>query len=423
MPDTLFSMHCQRSLPFYINNAELILSDHNAVNTRSPGFALLSLALGGFGLGTGEFVIMGLLPDVAHSLNITEPQAGNAIASYALGVVVGAPIIAVLTARMNRKILLIALMFIFFIGNLATALAGNYPTLVAARFIAGLPHGAYFGIASLVAASLVPADKRGKAISLVMLGLTVATLAGVPLAAWLGQFFSWHIAFAFVGAIGLSTCLMITMLVPATANRSDAHPMKELTALKNSQVLMTLLTGAVGFGGMFAIFTYIIPTLKNLAALQDNLVPWVMAAFGLGMIVGNLVGGRLADHNPLKVIGGALVWNTLIMVLFPFLAGHVFTGLLATFLVGTSSVLLPSIQIRLMDVAKEAQTLAAAMNHSALNIANAMGAYLGGVAITMGFGWISTAYVGIALGISGILVYLLTASHASRLILSADNQS
>ncbi len=392
----------------------LLRKNHKTDDAGFVRWALLALALGGFGIGTGEFIMMGLLPDVSRSLAITEPQAGNAIASYALGVVVGAPFIAVLAARMARKSLLLILMALFSVGNVASAMADSYQGLLVARFLTGLPHGAYFGVASLVAASLVPPERRGRALASLMLGLTVATLIGVPLGSWIGQLFSWHVVFTFVGAIGLLTCLLIGRYVPYTPGDADAHPLRELGALKNPQVLLTLLVGAVGFGGMFAIFSYIAPTLINIAGISPSLIPWAMVAFGLGMIIGNLVGGRLADGSVLNIIGWTLLWNVLVMLAFPVLVQHVATGLLTTFLIGTCSVLLPSLQIRLMDVANDSQTLAAAMNHSALNIANAMGAYLGGLTVSLGYGWISTAWVGVALGVAGLMVFVMTARHAAR---------
>ncbi|WP_312118626.1 MFS transporter [Pantoea vagans] len=392
----------------------MLRKNHKTDDAGFVRWALLALALGGFGIGTGEFIMMGLLPDVSRSLAITEPQAGNAIASYALGVVVGAPFIAVLAARMARKSLLLILMALFSVGNVASAMADSYQGLLVARFLTGLPHGAYFGVASLVAASLVPPERRGRALASLMLGLTVATLIGVPLGSWIGQLFSWHVVFTFVGAIGLLTCLLIGRYVPYTPGDADAHPLRELGALKNPQVLLTLLVGAVGFGGMFAIFSYIAPTLINIAGISPSLIPWAMVAFGLGMIIGNLVGGRLADGSVLNIIGWTLLWNVLVMLAFPVLVQHVATGLLTTFLIGTCSVLLPSLQIRLMDVANDSQTLAAAMNHSALNIANAMGAYLGGLTVSLGYGWISTAWVGVALGVAGLMVFVMTARHAAR---------
>lgn len=378
------------------------------VSDTAARWAIFALALGGFGIGTGEFIIMGLLPGVAQTLNITEPQAGNAIASYAIGVVVGAPLIAVTAARMARKNLVLALMAVFFLGNTLSAIVTNYSGLLVARFLTGLPHGAYFGVASLIAASLVSEKKRGRALSALMFGLTFATLVGVPLGSWVGQAFNWHFVFGFVGLTGLLTCALILKFVPLVAGDEGAHPLRELGALKNKQVMLTLLTGAIGFGGMFSVFSYIAPTLTNASGMPSGLIPWAMAAFGLGMISGNLVGGHLTEKGVLKVIGYAMLWNIFIMAAFALLSKNIAGGMFATFLIGTSSVLLPSLQVRLMDVAKEAQTLAAAMNHSALNIANAMGAYLGGIAITAGLGWISTAYVGVSLGVIGFSVYILT---------------
>ncbi|WP_029686943.1 MFS transporter [Tatumella saanichensis] len=369
------------------------------------GLALLAMALGGFAIGTGEFVIMGLLPDVAHGLGRSVTSAGNAITSYALGVVVGAPLIAVTGARLARKHLLLGLMTLFTVGNLASAFAPGYYSFILMRFISGLPHGAYFGVASLVAASMVPQQQRGKAIGRMMTGLTIATLLGVPLASWIGHHLSWHYAFLMVGVCALVCVLMMLRYVPYQAGDPSAHPLQELGALKAPVVLMTLLTGSAGFCGMFALFSYITPTLAHEAGMPEWAIPWVMAAFGLGMVVGMMLGGRLSDWSVRKAISVALVWNLVVMVLFPLMAMHVISGMIVTFMIGTTALLIPSLQIRLMDVAGKAQTLAAAMNHSALNIANALGAFLGGVVINAGMGWTSTAWVGGALGILGLVVY------------------
>ena len=369
------------------------------------GLALLAMALGGFAIGTGEFVIMGLLPDVAHGLGRSVTTAGNAITSYALGVVVGAPLIAVLGARVSRQRLLIFLMTLFAAGNLASAFAPDYLSFIAVRFISGLPHGAYFGVASLVAASMVPAEQRGKAIGRMMTGLTVATLLGVPLAAWVGHHLNWHYAFLFVGICAVVSVLMIISYIPYSKGDPSAHPLQELTALKTPRVLLSLLTGAAGFSGMFAVFSYITPTLIHESGLPEGGIPWVMAAFGLGMVAGMMAGGRLSDWSVTKAITVALVWNLVVMALFPLMAHHIASGILVTFLIGTTSLLIPCLQIRLMDVAGKAQTLAAAMNHSALNIANALGAFFGGMIINAGLGWTSTAWVGGALGIFGLVVY------------------
>lgn len=375
---------------------------------RHPGLAELAMAVGGFGIGTGEFVIMGLLPQVAEGVGVGETQAGHAIASYALGVVVGAPAIAVLAARWSRQRVLVGLMALFALGNFASAAAGGYASLVLFRFLAGLPHGAYFGIASLVAASLAGPGERGRAVGRMMLGLTLATLLGVPLASWLGQALGWRWAFVFVALVGTLACLLIPAWVPYRGGDPQARPLRELAALRTPQVLLTLLIGATGFGGMFAVFSYIAPTLTHVSGLRDSQVPWAMAAFGAGMILGNLAGARLADRGVMRALALVLGWNIAVLALFHLLAPHLAGALAGTVLVGTSSALIAVLQIRLMDVAGQAQTLAAALNHSALNIANALGAWLGGVAIDAGAGWRATAWVGVGLGLAGLLVYLVS---------------
>ncbi len=238
---------------------------------------LFALAMGGFGIGTGEFAIMGLLPDIADGFGISEPRAGYAISAYALGVVIGAPLLATLFARAPRKGLLIGLMIAFALGNFASAMAPDENTLILFRFLSGLPHGAYFGIASLVAASIVPAGRRAQAIGRVMLGLCVANVIGTPLAAWLGQDMSWHAAFAFVGVTGVLTVLLLAVFAPRTPVEEGASPMRELGALRRKQVWLTLAVGSIGFGGMFAVYSYIAPTLINAAGAAPGTVPVVMS--------------------------------------------------------------------------------------------------------------------------------------------------
>ena len=370
----------------------------------SGGWAELALAVGGFGIGTGEFAIMGLLPKVAADLGISVPAAGHVISAYALGVVIGAPLITVIAARWPRRRLLLTLMTCFAAGSLASALARGYVTLMAVRFIAGLPHGAYFGVASLVAASLVAADQRARAIGRMMLGLTGATLAGVPLAAWIGQMFGWRAAFVLVGAIG-GSCVLIYRCVPRLAAVTSASPTRELSALGRRQVWLTLGIGSVGFGGLFCVLSYIAPTLTRVAGLPEREVPLVLAVFGAGMILGNLTGAWLADRSLMRTIGGVLVWNVVVLCLFSVTARHAWMVTIAVFLVGTGVAIVPALQIRLMDVAADAQTLAAALNHSAFNIANALGAWLGGIAIAGGLGWASTGWMGALLAAAGLLIF------------------
>lgn len=378
------------------------------------GRAVLALGVGGFSIGTGEFVIMGLLPEVANDIGVSIPQAGHVISAYALGVVIGAPVLAVLAAGWNRRALLIALMGIYALGNFASALAPGYLSLNLMRFLTGLPHGTYFGVAALVAATLAPPGARARAVGLVMLGLTGATLVGVPIAATLGQYFGWRAAFVFVGLIAVLAMVMVRRGVPDMPATAGASPLRELDALRRPQVWLTLGIGAIGFGGMFAVFSYIKPTLTEVAGLSVGHVPFVLALFGLGMVAGNLVGARLADKSLMRTIGGLLVWSVAVLVLFVFAAQHVVTAAIATFLIGTVVAIGPALQIRLMDVAGEAQTLAAALNHSAFNMANALGAWLGGLAISAGLGWTSTGWVGALLGLAGLGIFAWALTDARR---------
>jgi DHA1 family inner membrane transport protein len=386
----------------------------SARGDRAFGPAIAALGVGGFAIGTGEFVIMGLLPEVARDLHVTIPQAGHVISAYALGVVIGAPLLAVLAAHWPRRALLFALMALFVVGNLASALAPGYPSLNLLRFAAGLPHGTYFGVAALVAASLAPPHRRASAVGLVMLGLTSATLVGVPIAAWLGQHLGWRAAFVLVGAIAVVACVLIRRFVPELPARHGASPLRELGALARSQVWLTLGIGAIGFGGLFSVFSYIKPLLTDVTGMPLSAVPLVLALFGLGMVAGNVVGSRLADKSLMRTIAGLLVWDALVLGAVMFTAPHALAISINVFLVGTIVAIGPALQIRLMDVAGDAQTLAAALNHSAFNVANALGAWLGGVAIAAGMGWTSTGWVGSLLAMGGMAMFAASVFQAAR---------
>ncbi|PFX02387.1 Inner membrane transport protein YdhP [Nocardia farcinica] len=377
--------------------------------------AMLALALGGFGIGTTEFVTMGLLSDIAVAMHVSEPTAGHAVSAYALGVVVGAPLLAALCARVPRKRLLVALMVAFTLGNLATVLAPTFHTLVAARFVAGLPHGAYFGVASLAAASLAPVGRRAKAVAAVMLGLSAANVVGVPAATWLGQHFGWRDAFVVVALIGAATVAALLRFVPELTGLVITNPLTELGALRRTQVLATLAVGAIGFGGMFAVYTYIATTLTDVAGMAAGAVPLVLALFGLGMVAGNVAGGVLADRGVDRSIFVAMVTMAVVLAAFAAAAHHPVTAAIGAFLVGASgAALAPGLQTRLMDVAADAQTLAAALNHAALNIANAAGAWLGGLVIAAGFGYTAPALVGAGLAVTGVLLFTVTVWAARR---------
>jgi DHA1 family inner membrane transport protein len=369
----------------------------------------MALAIGAFAIGTTEFVAMGLLPDIASSLGITEPIAGHVISAYALGVVVGAPVIASLTAHLPRKALLLGLIALFTLGNLASVLAPSYETLMAARFVSGIPHGAFFGIAALVAAHLMGPKNRAKAVAHVMSGLTVATVLGVPLASFLGQHFGWRSAFGLVVVIGLVTLTAIWHWLPDLTSMHVTSALTELSALRRPQVWLALLLGMVGFGGMFAVYTYVATTLTDVSGLSRALVPLGLMTFGIGMVVGNLVGGKIADISVVKALYASLVSLAAMLALFVWAVHNPWTALIGLFLIGASgSAIGPALQTRLMDVAHGAQTLAAALNHSALNIANAAGAWIGGLVIAAGYGYTAPAGAGALLAVAGLVVLTIS---------------
>ncbi|QOW19579.1 MFS transporter [Lysobacter ciconiae] len=367
---------------------------------------LFALALGGFAIGTSEFAMMGLMPNLVQAFAVNEPQVGHMISAYALGVVVGAPVLAILGARLPRRTLLLALMAFYALGNLATALAPSYATMLAFRFIAGLPHGAYFGVAMLVAADLAGPERRGTAVSQVMLGLSIAILVGNPLATWMGQAFSWRYTFAMVAAVAVVTALMIGRHLASVPADPEQSPLRELRAFNTSQVWLTLLIGAIGFAGMFCVFSYLTATLTHVTGLGEGWIPIALAVFGAGSVVGNLAGGWLVDRMQFRATAVILIWSALVLAVFPLAAHSLWTILPAVLAIGTMGALGPALQTRLMDVAGEAQTLAAASNHAAFNAANALGPWLGGLAITAGLGWTSTGYVGAATAVAGLLIYL-----------------
>jgi DHA1 family inner membrane transport protein len=376
----------------------------------SPGVVQFALAVGGFAIGTTEFATMSLLPYIARDLGIDEPTAGHVISAYALGVVVGAPVIAILSARLPRRTILIGLMSFFALGNTLSALAPTYGWMLVCRFLSGLPHGAYFGIACLVAASLVREDQRTQAVGRVLLGLTVATIVGVPLANTLGQVFGWRWSFAVVAVLAISCAILVALYAPREPNPPGASPLRELGALGRSQVWLTLAIGAIGFGGLFAVYTYLSATLMDVTKVSAGWVPLVLAFFGLGMTAGNLIIPRFADRALMPTAGALLVWLMLVLVLYPLAAGNIGTICIDVFAVGLGGALATVLQTRLMDVAGEAQNLAAALNHSAFNMANALGPWLGGIAIAAGYGLTSTGYVGCALAFGGLIVWWISRS-------------
>lgn len=376
---------------------------------KHPHWLLFALAVGGFAIGTTEFATMSVLPYIAQGLHISEPKAGHLISIYAIGVVIGAPLIAVFAARFSRRSLLLILMAFFALAHLGTMLAPNYYSIMLFRFLSGLPHGAYFGVGALVAAAMVPPAKRTQAVGLMMIGLTIATTIGVPLSSWLAQAVGWRVIFLIVAVLAAVTVILVALFLPTSSMRGGAsNALRELSALTNRQIWLTLAIGAIGFGGMFGIYAYMASALENITGMSAKIVPLVMCLYGVGMTLGNIIIPRLVGRHVMLGLGWLLVWSAAMLALYPFALHHPYWVCIQVVLIGMSGAVGTLLQIRLMDVAKDAQTLAAALNHSAFNAANALGPFLGGLTINAGWGWASTAWVGVALAIIGLIVWWYT---------------
>ena len=390
-----------------MSTASSAIPVHPPLSPRQVAWVLFALAMGGFAIGTSEFVVMGLISEVARDLQVGEPQVGHVISMYALGVVVGAPVLAILGARWRRRNLLLGLMAFYVLGNLASALAPDYHSLLLARFVAGLPHGAYFGVAALVAAHISPPEQRGAAMARVMMGLAVAVLVGNPIATWLGQTLGWRAAFVLVSVIALATVAMIAWRLPAGMGTPRTDAARELRDFNRAPVWLALGIGAIGFAGMFCVFSYLTPTLYQVTGVGAGFVPLAQVAFGIGSLLGAAAGGWLFDRFGFRAAGIVLGWSLLVLLLHPLAVRSVWTVLPLVLAVGTMGALGTVLQAHLVDVAREAQTLAAASHHAAFNTANALGPWLGGMAISAGYGWASTGYVGAATALGGLLVYVL----------------
>lgn len=374
------------------------------------GFPLLALAVGGFAIGTTEFVTMGLLPQVAQGIGVDIPTAGHLVSAYAIGVVVGAPLIAVLAARLRRKTILLSLMVFFAVANAASGFATGYSQLLVTRFLSGVPHGAFFGIGSVVAASLVPKERRTWAISMILIGLGAANVVGVPLTTVLGQRLGWQVPYWVVGGIGGLTVLAVWAWVPWQSITAEVSMRSELSALTRLQVWLALLIGVVGFGGMFATYSYIAPTMTDLSGFSEAFIPVILATYGVGMVGGMLVSGRVAHLGVLRGIIVSLGAIAVMLAAFGPLAHNQVLAVVMVFVLGfLPSLLVPLLQTRLMDVAREGQSLAAALNHSTLNTANALGAWLGSLVLSAGFGYEWPSRVGAILAVLGVGIAVLSA--------------
>jgi DHA1 family inner membrane transport protein len=366
--------------------------------------ALLALAVGAFGIGTTEFVMMGLLPDVAADLGVSIPAAGHLVSAYALGVVVGAPLLAAATARMPRRTVLIGLMALFVAGNALSALAPDEHWLLAARFLSGLPHGAFFGVGAVVATGLVAPERKARSVSLMFLGLTVANIAGVPVATLLGQEFGWRVTFLGVSAIGLAAIASLAALLPHDHATAPATGLRgELGALRSLPVWLALGTTVAGFAALFSAYSYITPMLTGSAGYADGSVTLLLALFGVGATIGNLAGGRLADHSMRGTLFGGLTSLVVVLALFPVLMSAQWSAALAVVLLGVAAFVTGSpLQLMVMEKAASAPSLASSANQAAFNLANAGGAWIGGLALSLGLGTTSPAVVGAGLAVLGL---------------------
>jgi DHA1 family inner membrane transport protein len=366
--------------------------------------ALLALAVGAFGIGTTEFAMMGLLPDVAGDLRISIPAAGHLVSAYALGVVIGAPLLAAATARMSRRKVLIALMGLFVVGNALSAFAPDEHWLLAARFLSGLPHGAFFGVGAVVATGLVAPERKARSVSLMFLGLTVANIAGVPAATLVGQHLGWRATFLGVSVIGVAAIASLFLLIPHTPGHTPAGGLRgELAALRPLPVWLALGTTVAGFGALFSAYSYITPMLTDAAGYAEGSVTPLLALFGVGATAGNLLGGRLADHAMRRTLFGGLASLVAVLAAFPLLMRTEWSAAVGVVLLGTAAFVTGSpLQLMVMEKAAAAPSLASSANQAAFNLANAGGAWIGGLALAAGFGATSPAVAGAGLAVVGI---------------------
>lgn len=370
--------------------------------------ALFALALGGFGIGLTEFVIMGLLPEVAADFGVTDTQAGYLISGYALAVALGGITLTLLLRRVERKRALLGLVVLFIGGNLLSALAPSYALMMTGRIVAALCHGAFFGIGAVVAANLVREDKRAGAISIMFAGLTIANVAGVPLGTFIGQAFGWRATFWMITAVGLLALVGIATLVPRTPAPQGGSVGAELRLFANPQVWYSMGITVLGYGGMFGAFTFIAYTLTEVSGFPAGAVPWLLIVFGVGLFAGNLLGGKAADRNlplTLIVLFGGL---TLILVAFALTAASPVATVIALVLMGGFGfATVPGLQARIMNHADAAPTLASGANIAAFNLGNALGAWAAGLGLAAGLGYTSPLWIGAAITLAGLALFLL----------------
>jgi DHA1 family inner membrane transport protein len=372
--------------------------------------ALLALTIGAFGIGTTEFVIMGVLPQVAGDFGVTIPTAGWLVSGYALGVVIGAPLLTVLGTKVSRKKMLMFLMALFVVGNTLSALAPTFGLMLVGRIVASLAHGAFFGIGSVVAADLVAPEKKASAISLMFMGLTVANIVGVPGGTSIGQAAGWRVTFLIVAALGVVGFLGVAKLVPETGRSESVSVRNEFAAFKNVQVWLAMAMTVLGYGGVFAAITYITPMMTEVAGYTEGAVTWLLVLFGIGMFLGNLLGGRFADRRLMPMLFVALAGLSLALLVFTATAHHKVPAAITLTLIGALGfATVPPLQKWVLDQASAAPTLASAANIGAFNLGNALAAWLGGLVIAAGLGYTSPNWIGAILSGTALLLAFVAA--------------
>ncbi|MEU2953345.1 MFS transporter [Streptomyces xanthochromogenes] len=377
--------------------------------------ALLALAIGAFGIGTTEFVIMGLLPEVAGTFDVSIPTAGYLVSGYAVGVMLGAPLMTVLGTKITRKRMLMLLMGFFIAGNVLSALAPAFELMLAGRIVASLAHGAFFGIGSVVAADLVAPEKKAGAIAMMFTGLTVANVVGVPAGTLIGQQVGWRATFFVVASLGVLGLLGVAKLVPDMPKAQGVRLRHEIAAFRNVQVLLAMAMTVLGFGGVFAAITYITPMMTNVAGYADTSVTWLLVLFGLGMVTGNLIGGRFADRALMPMLYVALSGLAVVLALFTMAAHDKLASAVMVFLIGALGfATVPPLQKRVLDQAAGAPTLASAVNIGAFNLGNALSAWLGGIVIAAGLGYTAPNWVGAALAASALVLAFVSSALERR---------
>lgn len=369
---------------------------------------LFALAIGAFAIGTTEFAPMGLLPVIAQGVDVSIPTAGMLVSAYAVGVMLGAPVMTLLFSRFGRRAALVTLMLIFTVGNLLSALAPGYTTLLLSRLVTSLNHGAFFGIGAVVAASVVPKDKQASAIAAMFMGLTVANIGGVPAATWIGQQVGWRLAFAGTAALGLITIAALWMVLPKGEAGTRPDVRRELKVLTRPEVLLAMGTTVLGAGSMFTLYTYVAPVLTEITHASPGFIAFALVLIGLGFTIGNSLGGRLADWSLDGATRLILLALALIMLVLPWALGsHLGAGIGLVVWGAAAFGMVPPVQMRVMQAAAEAPGLASSVNVGAFNLGNAVGAALGGAVIGQGLGYAAVAWAGAALAAGGLGLVLI----------------